>query len=361
MPPARLPSPSASTLPATSRSTRSGRFSIPDATNPDDSVTLADDNLVTLTATAHDFDGDTASSTLNIGTDLNFDDDGPSISASENQPSLTVDETNLATNATASFAGLFTSSFGADGAGTVTYALAISAPGANSGLVDVATGQNIVLVLNAGVVEGHVGNAAGALAFTVSINAAGDVTLDQIRAVAHPDANNPNDSVTLGADNLVSVIATVTDKDGDSASATANIGQNLNFLDDGPSITLSGTENSLTVDETNLATNATAAFATAFTPLFGADGAGNVTYALSISAPGANSGLIDVATGSAIVLVQNGSVVEGHVGNAAGALAFTVTVDGSGNVTLDQIRAVQHPDASNPTTASRLAPTTLSS
>jgi VCBS repeat-containing protein len=320
----------------------------PDATNPNDNVTLANDNLVTLTATAHDFDGDTASSTLNIGTDLNFHDDGPSISASENQPSLTVDETNLAANATASFAGLFTSSFGADGAGTVTYALAISAPGANSGLVDVATGSAIVLVLNGGVVEGHVGNAAGALAFTVSINAAGDVTLDQIRAVVHPDANNPNDSVTLGADNLVAVVATVTDKDGDTATATANIGQNLNFLDDGPSISAGGVEPSLTVDETNLATNATASFAGVFTPVFGADGAGNVSYALSISAPGANSGLIDVATGSAIVLVQNGNVVEGHVGTAAGALAFTVSVNAAGDVTLDQIRAVQHPDANNP-------------
>ncbi|MFV1258440.1 glycine--tRNA ligase subunit beta, partial [Klebsiella pneumoniae] len=40
--------------------------------------------------------------------------------------------------------------FGADGpaaSGSVTYALGISAAGANSGLVDVATGQAIILVL----------------------------------------------------------------------------------------------------------------------------------------------------------------------------------------------------------------------
>ena len=55
---------------------------------------------------------------------------------------------------------------------------------------------------------------------------------------------------------------------------------------------------------------------------------------------GANSGLVDVATGSAIVLVNNAGVIEGHVGTTGGALAFAVSVDGSGNVTLDQIRAV---------------------
>jgi len=323
-------------------------LSHPDSSNPNDSVSLASDNLVTLTQTITDHDGDQASATANIGQNLNFLDDGPSINASSTQPNLTVDETNLATNATASFAGVFTSSFGADGAGTVTYALGISAPGANSGLIDVASGSAIVLVQNGAVVEGHVGTAAGALAFTVSVDSSGNVTLDQIRAVQHPDASNPNDSVTLSADNLVTLTATVTDKDGDHQSATANIGQNLNFLDDGPSISLAaGTEPTLTVDETNLATNATAAFAGSFTSAFGADGAGTVTYALGVSAPGANSGLIDVATGQAIVLVNNAGVIEGHVGTTGGLLAFTVSVDSSGTVTLDQIRAVQHPDATN--------------
>ena len=55
--------------------------------------------------------------------------------------------------------------------------------------------------------------------------------------------------------------ATKTDKDGDSAQATLNIGQNLVFKDDGPSISTTGTEPTLTVDETVLGTNATASFA----------------------------------------------------------------------------------------------------
>ena len=46
---------------------------------------------------------------------------------------------------------------------------------------------------------------------------AGNVTLDQIRAVVHP-TNNPNEPKTLSADNLVTLTATITDKDGDSAT-----------------------------------------------------------------------------------------------------------------------------------------------
>jgi VCBS repeat-containing protein len=339
----------------------------PNPANPDDSVTLSADNLVTLTATAHDFDGDTDTATLNIGTNLNFEDDGPSISTSGSEPNLIVDETDLATNASASVAGAFTSAFGADGAGTVAYALGITGGnGTASGLTDVATGLSIVLVNNAGVIEGHVGNAAGALAFTVSIDGAGTVTLDQIRAVTHPNPANPDDSVTLANDNLVTVTATVTDKDGDTASAVLNFGQNLNFEDDGPSINANGTQPNLIVDETVLATNASASFASVFTPTFGADGpldadhngiadAGAVTYALGITGGnGTASGLTDVATGQSIVLVNNGGVIEGRT-SGSNVLCFTVTVNAAGTVSLDQIRAVVHPDTTNPDDAVTLA------
>ncbi|WP_414868192.1 DUF5801 repeats-in-toxin domain-containing protein, partial [Pseudomonas sp. IT-194MI4] len=74
------------------------------------------------------------------------------------------------------------------------------------------------------------------LVFTVSVAANGDVTLDQQRAVVHPDPTNPNDSTSLSSDNLVTLTATKTDGDGDSAHATLNIGQNLVFQDDGPTL-----------------------------------------------------------------------------------------------------------------------------
>ncbi|EJM63056.1 hypothetical protein PMI30_04397, partial [Pseudomonas sp. GM50] len=158
----------------------------------------------------------------------------------------------------------------------------------------------------------------------------GDVTLDQLRAVVHPDATNPDDSTTLSADTLVTLTATITDKDGDSAQATLNIGQNLVFEDDGPSISTTGTEPILTVDETVLATDATQSFTANFSSAFGADGAGTLTYALGVTA-GA-SGLTDTATGEAVNLSLNGAVVEGRTATT-NLLVFTVSVAANGDVT----------------------------
>ncbi|KDN99992.2 DUF5801 repeats-in-toxin domain-containing protein [Pseudomonas donghuensis] len=314
----------------------------PDATDPDDSTSLTSDNLVTLTATKTDGDGDSAQATLNIGQNLVFKDDGPSISTTGTEPTLTVDETVLATDATQNFAANFTSAFGADGAGTLTYALGVVA-GA-SGLTDTATGEAVNLSLNSGVVEGRTAT-TNQLVFTVSVAANGDVTLDQLRAVVHPDATDPDDSTSLTSDNLVTLTATKTDGDGDSVQATLNIGQNLVFKDDGPSISTTGTEPTLTVDETVLATDATQNFAANFTSAFGADGAGTLTYALGVVA-GA-SGLTDTASGEAVNLSLNGTVVEGRTATT-NQLVFTVSVAANGDVTLDQLRAVVHPDATDP-------------
>ncbi|WLG42548.1 DUF5801 repeats-in-toxin domain-containing protein [Pseudomonas sp. FP1740] len=314
----------------------------PDATNPDDSTSLTSDNLVTLTATITDKDGDSAHATLNIGQNLVFKDDGPSISTTGTEPTLTVDETVLTTDATQSFAANFSSAFGADGAGTLTYALGVTA--GPSGLTDTATGEAVNLSLNGTVVEGRTAT-TNLLVFTVSVAANGDVTLDQQRAVVHPDPTNPDDSTSLTSDNLVTLTATITDKDGDSAHATLNIGQNLVFKDDGPSISTTGTEPTLTVDETVLATNDTQSFTANFSSAFGADGAGTLTYALGVVAGG--SGLTDTATGQAVNLSLNGTVVEGRTA-ISNDLVFTVSVAANGDVTLDQIRAVVHPDATNP-------------
>ncbi|MCP1445193.1 hypothetical protein J3D54_004325 [Pseudomonas sp. GGS8] len=314
----------------------------PDPTNPDDSTSLSADNLVTLKATITDKDGDSAHATLDIGQNLVFKDDGPSISTTGTEPTLTVDETVLATNDTQSFTANFSSAFGADGAGTLTYALGVVAGG--SGLTDTATGQAVNLTLNGTVVEGRTA-ISNDLVFTVNVAANGDVTLDQIRAVVHPDATNPDDSTSLTSDNLVTLTATITDKDGDSAHATLNIGQNLVFKDDGPSISTTGTEPILTVDETVLATNDTQSFTANFSSAFGADGAGTLTYALGVVAGG--SGLTDTATGQAVNLSLNGTVVEGRTA-ISNDLVFTVSVAANGDVTLDQIRAVVHPDATNP-------------
>ena len=65
------------------------------------------------------------------------------MSATQAADTLTVDESDLPTNATASFADNFSTSigFGADGAGTPGSAYALSINAGATGLVDTATGE----------------------------------------------------------------------------------------------------------------------------------------------------------------------------------------------------------------------------
>ncbi|SCK05276.1 DUF5801 repeats-in-toxin domain-containing protein, partial [Vogesella sp. LIG4] len=333
-----------------------------DTSNPNDVTSLAN-NLVTLTATITDADGDHSAATASIGSSLHFYDDGPTVDLTNASVALNVDETALptgnpdltpsyGTSAMASFAGLFTPHYGADGAGSLVYSLGVVA--GPSGLVDTATGQNVILSVNgSGVVEGRA--TGGALVFTVAVDGSGNVTLSLLRAIAHSDTSNPNDVTSL-TNNLVTLTATITDKDGDHNSATASIGSSLHFYDDGPTVDLTNASVALNVDETALptgnpdltpsyGTSAMASFAGLFTPHYGADGAGSLVYSLGVVA--GPSGLVDTATGQNVILSVNGSgVVEGRA--TGGALVFTVAVDGSGNVTLSLLRAIAHSDTSNP-------------
>ena len=150
---------------------------------------------------------------------------------------LTVDESLLGTDASASFADNFgnTPAYGADGAGTVTsaYALSVSSSGVDSGLVDMASNLAVLLTVNgSGVVEGRTAG-SNVLVFTVSVDAGGSVTLDQIRALKHPITTDPDDAVTLSAADMIRLTRTdtITDKDGDSTtgSAVIDIGKALSF------------------------------------------------------------------------------------------------------------------------------------
>ncbi|MBY5714613.1 DUF5801 repeats-in-toxin domain-containing protein [Rhizobium leguminosarum] len=286
-----------------------------------------------------------------VGSFINFDDDGPAITATGSPPELTVDETVLATNDSANFSTFFTSNAGADG-DDITYSLGISQVTNVSGLTDTETGQSVLLFLEGGNVVGRAG-AGGPVVFTVSVSAAGVVTLDQARAIIHADATDPDDSRTLAAADLVTLTATITDGDGDHAAATHNIGQNFNFEDDGPTITATGSPPELTVDETVLTTNDSASFATSFTSNAGADG-GAITYALGISQITNVSGLTDTETGQSVLLFLEGGNVVGRAG-AGGPVVFTVSVTAAGLVSLDQARAIIHADATNPDDSRTLA------
>jgi VCBS repeat-containing protein len=326
----------------------------------DDALPMAAAAAIKVVQTIVDGDGDTTSATSANALNITFEDDGPRIVGSGVEPTLTVDESNFAYNDIKSFAGAFTASYGADGAGSVgNFTLDIKSVGAVSGLTDSATGNPIFLFMSNGQVVGVAASSLAAISaapadyflnnfavFTVSVNSVtGDVTLDQKRAVMHSDTTSNDDSTTLSADDLVTLTAKVTDGDGDTATATINIGQNLVIKDDGPHPIASLGDPVVTVDESNLATDTSVSFVSVFStyPEYGADGAGSIgNYKLGISAPNVDTGLVDTATGQAIVLVKiDDGRIEGRTASS-NEVVFVVTVDAAGNITLDQQRAIKH-------------------
>jgi len=164
-----------------------------------------------------DRDGDSATDTL----DINVIDDIPAISVdSTAAPVLVTDDTDIADSDMGDFSSLFTSAFGADGAGSLVYDLSVSGP---SGLVDVLTGEDVILSVNA--------------AFTLTLDpATGEITQTQLRAVEHDDPLDPSeDGSPAVLTSSVTLTATITDSDGDTESAGVEIGSSFTFEDDGPS------------------------------------------------------------------------------------------------------------------------------
>ncbi|MFM5885851.1 MAG: DUF5801 repeats-in-toxin domain-containing protein [Novosphingobium sp.] len=293
--------------------------------------------VVNLNYVATDSDGDSnATGVLAI----TFNDDAPTASASATQPQLTVDETVLATNATASFAGVFTTAFGADGAaagGGTAYALGVAA-GA-TGLVDTLTGEAVNLAMNGTTVEGRSAT-TNQLVFTVTVDGSGNVTLDQQRAVMHTPDSGPNQSVSLASDGLVTLTATVTDGDGDTASAVASIGQNLTFLDDAPAITAATTPlailNSGTVSNTG-----TFAFTTGSDgPATGNDAIRDVTFTATVNGSPVASPTITAGAETATTATYSFSFVY--------ATGTASTATETGTIVFDKVAGTYTVDLANP-------------
>jgi|GEM_PF-2639586 len=344
------------------------------ADDADDAATLSAADLVRLTATVTDGDGDSASVSVSIGDKLVFRDDGPSIDIAAidgdtvlltTQDAQTIGGASDAAVSSANFSGAFslaTSNYGADGAGSVAWSFALSVTNPVSGLS--SNGAAINLFLVGGVAVGSTaasadGITSGNTIFTLATDASGIVTLTQ-----HAEIDHAASGVTAPYDEQLAVLgnglvqlsgtATITDSDGDRASDTEHLdlGGNIRFADDGPAIITTGALIKVTVDESDFTYDASANFAAAFTVNYGADGAGDVTYALAVTA--GPSGLIDMITGQPVELsLTSAGVVEGR--NANGDLVFTVSVDADGIVTLDQSRAVQHDDANDPDDAETLS------
>ena len=245
-------------------------------------------------------DGDGDSVVLQSALTLNVRDDVPEISvaAGTSADALTVDESDLGTDATADFADSFTVNGRADGQQSVSYALSVvSETGVDAGVVDTATGARVFLFSEGGTVVGRVGtkgadgaadkaDAKGAVAFAVRVDGNGSVTLDQKRALKHGDRSKANEPVGLAAD-VITLTATVTDGDGDSASAGVKLGANLTFRDDAPTANAdadSVTEDGATVATGNVVTgvdvsaNPDANTTDGVADALGADGFGSIAW-----------------------------------------------------------------------------------
>jgi YD repeat-containing protein len=319
-----------------------------------------DSFIVTVT----DNNGDTASDNLVV----NILDDTPDVTLTDTNgsPKLMVDESDFNTDASGNFAAEFTSTkqYGADGLGAFStlYSLGINPGGTN--LIDTASNEAVILTINGGIVEGRTAG-SDALVFTITVDTNGLITLDQKRALKHPNSSANNESITLSSADLVTLTRadTITDSDGDTniATATINIGQDLLFLDDAPAGTITLKSGAILATDESAGANPlpggfgseTAPAGTlgqqtiAYTSLIndsltpGNDGLGSKSFSLAIT-EGANTAL-KTADGLPIVLHLNGSVVEGRVQTTTGALAFTLAVDAvTGAATLTQYLAAQH-------------------
>jgi hypothetical protein len=127
--------------------------------------------------------------------------------------------------------------------------------------------------------------------------------------------------------------------------------------------------NPLVAADRDLVTNPMASFASLFTPKYGADGPKDsdhngvadtdaIQYSLGLNSDPThnNSGIKDTATGLDVFLFLEGGKVVGHAGNASGPIVFTISVDANtGEMTLDQVRAVVHDDPNDPVEANASA------
>lgn len=217
--------------------------------------------MLKLNVTVYDKDGDPQSASLDLGKVVGFEDDGPKITKFELQhgTKLYVDESVGTTGSSqnenghvapndeqghgdvrgyASIDGkdLFklTVDAGSDGQDTsrTRFELNLSKDGVDSGL-DATAGGDIRLYKD---VDGNVlGVANGVTVFKVSVNAgSGSVTLVQYEAIAHGNTSN-HDELALIRAGVLKLGVTVYDKDGDSHSASLDLGKVVGFEDDGPS------------------------------------------------------------------------------------------------------------------------------
>ncbi|STX31419.1 DUF5801 repeats-in-toxin domain-containing protein [Legionella birminghamensis] len=300
---------------------------------------LFPEDIISLVATVTDGDQDTVTDSVDVGALIQIIDGIPALSVDGSVlGSLTVNENTLNNTASLSLAAAFTAAIGADGSQPIAYNLQID--NTNSGLTDTLSQEMVVLSQNGNVVEGRT-QLGDELVFTISLASDGELSFTQLRPVVHVDGNGTN-LINFGS-GIVSVQGSLSDLDGDNSTAQLDLGTVISIIDDIPVLTVdAGQIGSLSVLESQLGVTDSVSLAAAFARDLGADG-GSVTYGLEIRE--SNSGLIDSLSGAAVLLSNNNGVIEGF---ANGGLVFSISIDATGLISFTQLRAIVHPDISNP-------------
>src|SRR5699024_5582638 len=307
-----------------------------DTEDYDSDVLRLPKGAISIEAIAEDNDGDTASATVEVGDKIAFQDDGPSIEVDTDKTAeLIVSEEEMYTassqesSITVNLADVFGVDYGGDGAAdTDALVYQLTTNGNDSGLADTETDQAIKLSINAnGDIEGRTENSDD-LAFTVSVNNDGDVTLTLNRALKHSEADSSNyDEDILDLAGKINLEATATDKDGDTATESIDLGALLQFKDHGPTITTTEDQAApeLTVfDEDTISGTSVAAgnvenVFTVDNHDYGADGEGSIAWAYQLGIKQAASGL--TSGGEAIELTIDGNTITAKAG---GDTVFTI-------------------------------------
>jgi T1SS-143 domain-containing protein len=286
--------------------------------------------------------------------------------------------------------------YGADGPGSIVFAIDVPGSSTSSGLTTVS-GQPITLFeVNSTLIVGRYdgpdgGSGVGTndpAAFAIHIDpTTGVISVIQYVAIKHDDrgdfdedndnGSNSNDALSNDfpdpvqqsiINSAIRVTVTVTDHDGDSVGETFNVGNKIVFEDDGPTISITAIGEAgvvLTTQDADTIGNATdtamsaANFSGVFavTSSYGADGGGStsLSYSLAVTGP-VVSGRVDSSldsNGLSIYLYDVGGTIVGSTALNVGAIAdgnkiFSVSVSSSGVVTLTQFQQIDHPIANDP-------------
>jgi len=294
-------------------------------TNDDDEDLSLIGSALRAVVTVTDFDGDKAVDSINIGSRIRFDDDGPTVTENE---TVVLEDDDLPNGieggtgddyAPVNATGTLAHGYGADGAGSVLLTTAVLPQ--EGGFSSAVSEDGLTLFIRQ--------NGTDVLKVTLADATSGDYTVTQLAPIDHPTGANENNL-------LFRVRYEITDGDGDTATGVLNV----DIDDDSPI----GKENlTVALDDDNLPDGIEGGIGDDAAPVnatgtlghgYGADGPGSIllTTAVLPTEGGFTSAVSE--DGLTLFIRQNGTDV----------LKVTLADATSGDYTVTQLAPIDHPE-----------------